>query len=124
MSDLANIRRARFEAVQARRRFASTFGTLQYRLKPGNLASTAWDDVREKGTAIAGDAVEAAKARPLVTGGIAAAIGLFLARKPIAKAAKRALDGDDEVPATDEFIQDWEASPAGVPGPISEGVYR
>ncbi len=123
MSDLPTIRQARFESLQARRQLASTLGTLKYRLKPGNLASSAWEDMREKGGEIAGGAVDAAKAQPAVVGGIAAAVALFLARKPLANAARQVLDGNN-AGHDDVFIEDWDSSPVGVPVPISEGATR
>jgi hypothetical protein len=84
---LEALQQAKGDAVAARARFLDTLGEAQQRLKPGNLASEAWTGVKNKSAAAAGNAVDAAKKRPgtvaLVLGGLA----LFLARKPIAKAA-------------------------------------
>lgn len=84
---LEALQQAKSDAVAARVRFLDTLDEAQQRLKPGNLASEAWTGVKSKSAAAAGNAVEAAKKRPgtmaLVLGGLA----LFLARKPIIKAA-------------------------------------
>ena len=73
--------------MAARVRFLDTLEEAQQRLRPGNLANEAWTGVKSKSAAAAGNAVEAAKKRPgtvaLVLGGLA----LFLARKPIVRAA-------------------------------------
>jgi hypothetical protein len=48
--------------------------------------TSAWDGVREKSEALAGDAVQAVKDRPLAFSGVGAAVLLFLAREPIRRA--------------------------------------
>ncbi|HTU12613.1 MAG TPA: hypothetical protein VMG08_17110 [Allosphingosinicella sp.] len=84
---IETLQQARSDAVAARARFFDTLGEAQQRLKPGNLAGEAWSGVKSKGAEAAGNAVEAVKERPgtvaLVLGGLA----LFLARKPIGRAA-------------------------------------
>ena len=80
---LARIERAKAEAELARNRLTSTLGALQYRLRPGNLASDAWTGVKEKSGEMADDALQAVKDRPVAASGILAAIALFLARDPI-----------------------------------------
>lgn len=87
----AQLTRARYQAVQARRRFASTAMALQQRLKPGALAEDAWDGVRDKGSALADDAIQAVKDRPVATAGVLAGIAMFLARAPLKSAATRLL---------------------------------
>ena len=81
------LQQAKSDAVAARVRFLDTLGEAQQRLKPGNLANEAWTGVKSKSAEAAGNADAAAKKRPgtvaLVLGGLA----LFLARKPIVKAA-------------------------------------
>lgn len=88
---LEALQQAKSDAVAARARFLDTLGEAQQRLKPGNLASEAWTGVKGKTAEAAGHAVEAAKKRPgkfaLVLGGLA----LFFARKPIGRAAKKAV---------------------------------
>jgi hypothetical protein len=91
---------AQYQAAQARKRFASTAGALQYRLKPGTLANTAWGGVREKSSEMADDALHAVsgladgtlntlKERPMAASGIAAGIFIFLARAPLWRAASK-----------------------------------
>ena len=85
------LQQAKSDAVAAKARFLDTLGEAQQRLKPGNLANEAWTGVKGKTAEAAENAVEAAKQRPgmlaLVVGGLA----LFLARKPIGRAAKKAI---------------------------------
>jgi len=88
--------RAKQEAERARRRLAATAAELQQRLRPGSLASHAWEGVKDKGGEIADDAVGAVKARPVAVSAALAAFTLFLARAPIKSAVGRLLDGGDE----------------------------
>ena len=82
---------AQYEAEQAKKRFASSLGALQYRLKPGTLANSAWTGVRDKGSEVADDAlhavndladgaVRAVKERPVAASGVAAALLLIVIR--------------------------------------------
>ncbi|HEX6374371.1 MAG TPA: DUF3618 domain-containing protein [Allosphingosinicella sp.] len=89
------LRLAKQEAERARRRLAVTAAELQQRLKPGTLASHAWEGVKDKSGEIAEDAVEAVKARPVVVSAALAAFTLFLARTPIKSAVGRLLDGGE-----------------------------
>lgn len=102
MNGAAELTRARTEADLARRRLTATLGELRYRLKPGTLASDAWDGVKEKSADLAEDAVQAVKNRPKAASLALAAITLFLAREPIKSAASRLFSGDEaeaETPA-------------------------
>lgn len=90
------ITRARREAELARRRLAATLAELQERLRPGALASNAWEGVKDKSGAIADDAVEAVKARPVIVSAVLAGFTLFLARAPLRSAAARLFSGDEE----------------------------
>lgn len=85
----ADLARARYEAVQARKRLASTAGALQYRLKPGTIVNHAWEGVRDKSSVIADDALQAVKDRPRAASGVLAAIVIFLVRHPLWRAATR-----------------------------------
>ena len=78
-----DLTRAKADAEEARKRLASTMGTLQYRLKPGTLMSNAWDGMRDKGSEAADTALSAAKERSVTISGIAAAVLIFLAREPL-----------------------------------------
>lgn len=83
------LQQAKSDAVAARARFLDTLDEARDRLKPGNLANEAWTGVKDKTAEAAGNAVDAVKSRPktiaLVLGGLA----LFLARKPIGRAATK-----------------------------------
>jgi ElaB/YqjD/DUF883 family membrane-anchored ribosome-binding protein len=92
---LAQLERAKVEAELSKKRLTSTLSTLQERLKPGNLASEAWDGVRDKGGELADNTMQSVKDRPLAASGIVAAIAIFLARNPLMRLASRVLNGDD-----------------------------
>lgn len=92
MIDSPEVAAARIEAARRRGEMLGTVHELQARLAPRTLASDAWAKARNKGADIAEDAVDAVKARPAAVGGAAAALGLFLARRPIADAAVKLYD--------------------------------
>lgn len=79
----AELERAQMEVQRAKKRLASTMGSLQYRLKPATLMNNAWEGVREKGGVIADDALAGVKDRPKAVSGVLAAIFIFLARHPL-----------------------------------------
>ena len=91
---LPEIETAKREAVRARGRFDSTLAAVQARLRPGNLAEEAWDGVKEKSADIAENALEAVKQRPGTVSAVMGALALFLARKPLARAAKRLISDE------------------------------
>ena len=101
----ADLARARYEALQARKRLVSTAGALQYRLKPATIVNNAWEGVRDKGSEMADDAVQAVKDRPAAASGVAAAILIFLARHPLMRTAARVFsrggDQDDGIVKAD-----------------------
>lgn len=78
-----DLTRAKADAEEARKRLASTMGTLQYRLKPGTLMHNAWDGMRDKGGEVADGAMNVAKERSMTVSGIVAAVLMFLAREPL-----------------------------------------
>lgn len=92
--------------IQAEKNVAASRATLietarelQQRLQPKTLARDAWESAKVKGADIAEEAVDAVKRRPVATGGIIAAIAMFLAREPIKNGVSRAYDAmtsDDE----------------------------
>ena len=99
-ASLRQLELAQYQAEQAKKRFNSTLGALQYRLKPGTLANHAWGGVRDKGSEMADEAMEAVqglsdgalqavKERPVAASGIAAGLLLFLARRPLWRGASR-----------------------------------
>jgi ElaB/YqjD/DUF883 family membrane-anchored ribosome-binding protein len=83
------IEQAKIEAERARKRLATTLNDVQEKLKPASLASQAWSGVRDKGSEIADEAVEAVKGRPAAAAGVLAACLLFLGRGRIISAASR-----------------------------------
>jgi hypothetical protein len=88
----------RREADAARQRLLATASELQERLRPGTIASNAWEGVKDKSGALADDAVDAVKARPVAAASVLAAFTLFLARAPIRSAVSQLFakepDGD------------------------------
>jgi len=85
--------------VEARAALIDTARELQQRLQPKTLAREAWESAKNKGADIAEEAVDAVKRRPVATGGIIAAIAMFLAREPIKDGVSRiygAMTSDDE----------------------------
>jgi hypothetical protein len=92
------ILQARRRAELARRNLMGTVTELQQRLKPGTIASTAWEGVTEKASDVADGAVEAVKARPVAVSAALGAFTLFLARQPLKSAVSwlftRKPDGD------------------------------
>ena len=90
------IERARLESERARKRLASTMGALQQRLRPATLMTNAWEGVREKGEALAEEAVQAVKDRPIAFSGVGAALLLFFTREPLRRFVTSLLSAKDE----------------------------
>ncbi len=84
---LETLQQAKSDAVAARARFMETLGEAQERLKPGNLANEAWTGVKGKTAEAAGNAVDAVKKRPTAVALVLGGLALFLARRPIRRAA-------------------------------------
>ena len=80
---------ARREADAARDRLLATAAELQERLRPGTIASNAWEGVKDRSGELADDAVEAVRDRPVAAASVLAALTLFLARRPIRSAVSR-----------------------------------
>ena len=95
---VAGISIAKQEAERARLRLAATAAELQQRLRPGTLASNAWEGVKDKSGEIADDAVEAVKSRPVPVAAVLTAFTLFLARAPLKAAVSRLFDSDSDEP--------------------------
>lgn len=87
MTDTPEVAAARIEVERSRGRLMATAHQLQDRLSPKVLAGNAWQGAKEKGADLAEDAVDAVKARPIATGGIIAAVTMFLAREPLMELA-------------------------------------
>lgn len=80
---------ARAKVVSSKAALDATVKELQYRLKPGTLASDAWHSVRDKGSDVAGQGVHAVTGHPGAAGGAIAAVLLFLLRGPLASVLTR-----------------------------------
>ena len=92
MTETPKVVAARVEVARKRAALIGTAHELQARLAPATLASEAWDKARTKGADLAEDAVDAVRARPVAAGGVAAAIAMFLARRPLKDAAVNLYD--------------------------------
>jgi len=134
---LRQLELAQYQAEQAKTRFNSTLGALQYRLKPGTLANHAWGGVREKSSEMADDAMEAVhgitdgafqavKDRPMAASGIAAGLLLFLVRRPLWKGASKLFSRDTEDPnivqADLQNHEKYDLTAPVVERPANEGV--
>jgi ElaB/YqjD/DUF883 family membrane-anchored ribosome-binding protein len=132
------LERAQYEVEIAKRRFSSTLGALQYRLKPATLANQAWSGVRDKSGEVADDAlhsvndmadgaVRAVKDRPVAASGVAAAILVFLLRAPLWRAAKGVFSRHEEDPGVikadlDHHEGNYDLTAPRVERPHREGV--
>ena len=83
------VKQAEADVAAAREALIDTARELQQRLQPKTLARDAWQSAKVKGADIAEDAVDAVKRRPVATGGVIAAIAMFLAREPIKDGVSR-----------------------------------
>ncbi|WP_343347350.1 hypothetical protein WJT74_04485 [Sphingomicrobium sp. XHP0239] len=74
-------------------------GETKRRLAPDLIAEMAWVETKRAGSKVADKAVDFTKRKPVLVGGLAAAFGLFLARKPVGRLAVSGVEkltGDDE----------------------------
>lgn len=83
MTDTPKVIAARIEVERTRAELIDSARDLQARLQPKVLANEAWEKAKIKGADLAEDAVDAVKKRPVATGGVIAALTMFLAREPI-----------------------------------------
>ena len=80
------------EVEAARARLIDTVGDFAGLLEPRKIMSEVWESAKVKGADLAEDAVDAVKKRPVMVGGIIAAVTAFLAREPLKDAAVMAYD--------------------------------
>ena len=86
MSDsVKDIAAAQARATAAREDLVATLGEIQARLQPKTLIHEGLDKIKERGTQIADETMDAARAKPALAGTIAGAAVLFVARRPIAR---------------------------------------
>jgi len=87
---------ARAEVERTRARLVATARELQERFNPHTLARDIWEGAKEKGADLAEEAVDAVRKRPMIAGGVIAALALFLGRDPILDYASKLMNGKDE----------------------------
>lgn len=92
MTDTPKVSAARIEVARTRAALIETARELQVRLQPKTLANEAWEKAKNKGADLAEDAVDAVRKRPVATGGVVAALTMFLAREPIKDAVTNLYD--------------------------------
>jgi len=78
---------AEARVAAARAKMLGTARELQARVQPERLRKDAWESAKDASADWAHNALESAKARPWLVGGIVAATALFLARKPVGQLA-------------------------------------
>lgn len=108
------IKHAEAEVAKAREALIDTARELQQRLQPKTLARDAWQSAKVKGADIAEDAVDAVKRRPVATGGVIAAIAMFLAREPIKDGVSRLYGAMTSKDESEEVVA---KAPARKPAP-------
>ena len=93
---LEKVEQAKRNAILAKARLDGTLVAVQQRVRPGNLATEAWDGVREKSSDLADGALQAVKKRPAAVSVALGALALFLARDPLKRAVTRLIAGEEE----------------------------
>lgn len=93
---LADVERAKREAVQARQRLDGTLVEVQERMKPANLAGEAWDGVKDKSADLTDAALGAVRKRPVAVSMALGAFALFLAREPLKRTVTRLFADEEE----------------------------
>ena len=101
---LAEVERAKREAVNARRRFDGTLVEVQERMKPANLAGEAWDGVKDKSADLTDAALGAVRKRPVAVSMALGAFALFLAREPLKRTVTRLFADDDDEEADGRIV--------------------
>lgn len=92
MIDTPKLAAAKIEVARTRAALIETARELQLRLQPKVLANEAWVKAKIKGADLAEEAVDAVRKRPVASGGVVAALAMFLAREPIKEAVTNLYD--------------------------------
>jgi len=109
-----DVERARAQTMKARARLAGTMSEIQDRLNPRTLLADAWQEVREHGHDLVGEAIQTARAKPVATSAMAAAVIALFAREPIWRAVGTLFLRRRETSTTEEQLEapnDPSASP-------------
>ncbi|HET9428554.1 MAG TPA: DUF3618 domain-containing protein [Allosphingosinicella sp.] len=122
-----DLEQAKRNAILARARLDSSVGALQLRLRPGNLATEAWDGVKDKSETLAEGALDAVKKRPAAVSLAIGAFALFLAREPLKRVVTRMWNEGEEdegrittvIPTENE---NFSAAAPTVAASVTEGV--
>ena len=122
-----DLEQAKRNARLARARLDTSIGALQLRLRPGNLATEAWDGVKDKSESLAEGALDAVKKRPAAVSVAVGALALFLAREPLKRVVSRIwAEEEDEGRVTTTVIptdnDNFSAAAPTVNAPVIEGV--
>lgn len=75
------------EVARTRDRLVDTVSDFADMLEPKKIVSEMWENAKDKGADLAENAVDAVSKRPLLFGGIVAALTAFIAREPLKDAA-------------------------------------
>ena len=122
-----DLEQAKRNAMLARARLDTSVVALQLRLRPGNLATEAWDGVKDKSESLAEGALDAVKKRPAAVSMAIGAIALFLAREPLKRVVTRMwAEEEDEGRITTTVIptdtDNFNAAAPTVTASVIEGV--
>jgi len=101
-----DVERAREEATRARMRLAATMSEIQDRLNPRTLLNDAWQEVREHGQDLVGEAIQAARAKPATVSAMVAAVIALFARESIWRAVTGLFFRHRETSADAEQLED------------------
>jgi hypothetical protein len=113
-----DVERAKVEALRARAQLADTMGEILNRLHPRTLISEVIEDVRERGHELADQVVHAARARPVATSAMVAAVVALFAREPIWKAVATLIFHRRETGKADEVLKDRNDPPPPTGGEL------
>jgi hypothetical protein len=87
------VRAAEFEVDRARSKLMATLNELSRQFEPHRLMQEAWDKAKDKGAALAEDAVDAVSRRPVAAGAVVAGLIAFFAREPLMDFAGNLVNG-------------------------------